>query len=180
MRAQIAKLFGAGHPALKLVSASCVAVLLGLSLIKGSYRVSAVATLEGRVQRAIVAGFDGYISEANARAGDLIRRGQILGRLDARELVLEQRKGSARKEQIRKEYREALAGHDRPQASILSAKLAQAEAELQLVGEHLTRFSSLPPGRDQPPHVLKEDCPGTKRFGDPDEVLEQAATVLQD
>ena len=38
-----------------------------------------------------------------------------------------------------KEYREALAGHDRAQVSIISAKRAQAAAQLDLVEENLLR-----------------------------------------
>ena len=49
------------------------ALLLLLTVVPGSYRISARASLEGRVQRALVAAVTGYIAEANVRAGDLVR-----------------------------------------------------------------------------------------------------------
>jgi len=140
-----ARLFGPHHPTLKLVASTLTLLVAFLVLARGDYRVVADATLEGRVQRAIVAGFDGYIAEAHARAGDLVKAGQILGRLDERDLALEQRKLVGLREQFRKEYREALAGHDRTQVNILSAKLAQAEAELDLTTEQLQRTRLVAP-----------------------------------
>src|SRR2546422_4999312 len=43
---------------------------------------------------AAVAAFNGYIAEAPVRAGDLVRRGQVLCALDDRELRLEDRKST--------------------------------------------------------------------------------------
>ena len=139
LRGQLAKLSGPGHFALKGAVALASVALLALALAPGTYRVSARAALEGRVQRAVVAGFEGYISEANARAGDVVRRGQILGRLNERDLQLEKRQLTGRVEQLRREYREAFAALDRTQVSIISAKKAQAEAQLALLDEQLAR-----------------------------------------
>jgi RND family efflux transporter MFP subunit len=145
IRNQLSHLFGPDHPSLKLAAIASVVLLLVLAFARADYRIAADATLEGRVQRAVVAGIEGYISEAHARAGDLVRKGQILGRLDTRDLVLEQKKLLAYREQLRREYREALAGHDRTQLNIRSAKLAQAEAQLELLGENLSRTQLIAP-----------------------------------
>ena len=145
LRERISELFAPGHPALKLGVAMAAAILLLLPLVKGNYRVTAAATLEGRVQRAVVSGLEGYIVEANARAGDLVKRGQPLARLDERDLVLERRKWVGRNEQLRKEYREALAAHDRTQVNIVSAQLAQARAQLELLEENLARTRLVAP-----------------------------------
>lgn len=139
------RLFGPGHPVFKIGAAIAVGILLLLTLAKGDYRVTAAATLEGRVQRAIVAGLDGYIAQASARAGDIVRRGQPLGRLDERDLLLERRKWEGRHEQIWKEHREALADHDRTQVSITSARLGQARAQLDLLEENLARTRLVAP-----------------------------------
>jgi RND family efflux transporter MFP subunit len=139
LRARIADLSGAEHPSRRLVAAALLGTLLLLTFATGDYRVTADATLEGRVQRAIVAGIDGYVTEANARAGDLVRRGELLGRLDDRDLVLERRKWAGRRAQLDKEYREALAAHDRAEVNIISARRAQAGAQLELVEENLLR-----------------------------------------
>ncbi len=145
LHVRLARLFGPGHPAFKLGAVIAVGILLLLTLAKGDYRVTAAATLEGRVQRAIVAGLDGYIAQANARAGDIVRRGQPLGRLDERDLLLERRKWEGRHEQIRKEYREALAGHDRAEVNITNARLGQARAQLDLLKENLARTRLVAP-----------------------------------
>jgi len=139
------RLLGPGHPAFKIGAAIAVGILLLLTLAKGDYRVTAAATLEGRVQRAIVAGLDGYIAQASARAGDMVRRGQPLGRLDERDLLLERRKWEGRHEQIWKEHREALAAHDRAEVNITSARLGQARAQLDLLEENLARTRLVAP-----------------------------------
>ena len=139
LHARIAELSGADYPSRRLLAAALLGTLLLLTFATGNYRVTADATLEGRVQRAVVAGIDGYVTEANARAGDLVSQGEVLGRLDDRDLMLERRKWAGRRAQLDEEYREALAGHDRAQVNIISAKRAQAAAQLELVEENLLR-----------------------------------------
>ncbi len=74
-----------------------------------------------------------------------MRKGQTLGRLDERTLRLERQKHEARREQHRKEYREAFAGHDRAEMNVLSARIAQADAHLELLSEQLTRARLVAP-----------------------------------
>jgi len=135
--ARWAELSEPGRATPKLVFATALLLLGVFVFARGDYRLTAEARLEGRVQRVIVAGLDGYIAEANARAGDIVSEGQVLGRLDDRDLLLERRKWAGRGDQLRKEYREALAVHDRAQVNIISAKIAQARAQLELLEENL-------------------------------------------
>ena len=109
--------------------AAGVLVLAFLAFATDGYRVPAEATLEGRVQRAIVAGVDGYVAEANVRAGDLVAAGDVMGRLDVRDLMLEARQLSGRYAQLMKEHRQGLARHDRSQVNILAARMEQTEAQ---------------------------------------------------
>ena len=136
---------GPGHLHHKLSALAFAAVLAVLSLANGDYRITAEATLEGRVQRAIVAGIDGYIAEANVRAGELLKEGQILARLDDRDLLLQHRNGSGKRAQLIKEHRKALAEHDRSQVNFLSAKIDQASAELELLEAQLERTHLVAP-----------------------------------
>jgi RND family efflux transporter MFP subunit len=145
LAARLSELRGSGDPRTRLVVASFLAIVLLLGLVHGDHRVTADATIEGRVQRAIVAGLDGYIAEANARAGDLVKRGQPLGHLDDRDLLLERRKWMGRRQQLKKEYREALSGLDRAKVNIISARIAQAEAQLDLLEGDLARTRLLAP-----------------------------------
>ena len=137
--------FGADRTLAKGVAVAVAVLLLLLTVAPGNYRISARASLEGRVQRALVAAVTGYIAEANARAGDLVRAGDVLARLDDRDLRLEHRKWASQRAQLEKEYREALAGQDRTRVSILSAQIEQAAAQLGLAQEQLGRTSVVAP-----------------------------------
>ncbi len=145
LAARFSELRRPGNPRTRLVVLSFLAVVLLLGFARGDHRITADATIEGRVQRAIVAGLDGYIAEANARAGDLVKRGQLLGHLDDRDLLLERRKWMGRREQLKKEYREALSSLDRAQVNIVSARISQAEAQLDLLEGDLARTRLLAP-----------------------------------
>jgi RND family efflux transporter MFP subunit len=145
VRATLSKLRESGHLDLKAAVLGSLLLVAFLLFAHGEYRVTADARLEGRVQRAIVAGLDGFISEANARAGDLVQKGQILGRLEDRDLLLEQRGWTGRHAQLLKEYRGAFAGHDRSQAGILTARIDQAIAQLELLDAQLARTRLVAP-----------------------------------
>jgi RND family efflux transporter MFP subunit len=134
-----------GHPAARLAAVAGVVTFVLLGVMPGTHRVTADATLEGLVQRAVVAGVDGYVAEASARAGDVVRQGQVLARLDERDLVLERRQWTAGLDQLRKEYREALSAHDRTQLNILQARIAQSRAQLALLDENLARTRLIAP-----------------------------------
>ena len=64
------KFFSAGSVGRKLALVAAMAAVGFLSVATGQYRVGADATIEGRLQRAVVVGFEAYIAEARARAGD--------------------------------------------------------------------------------------------------------------
>jgi len=132
-------LFGPARPALKLAAGLVLALVATLAFVDGEYRVTARAVVEGAVQRAAVAPFDGYIRTAPVRAGDTVRSGDILATLDDRDLVLDRLKWRAERDQLSQKYREALARSERSTMAVLSAQLAQAEAELALAEEKLAR-----------------------------------------
>ena len=132
-------LFGPGRPALKLIACLVLGLLATMALVDGEYRVTAKAVVEGEVQRAAVAPFDGFIRTAPARAGDTVRAGDVLATLDDRELVLDRLKWIAEREKLTQKHREALAKSERSAMAVLAAQLAQAEAELSLAEEKLSR-----------------------------------------
>ena len=137
--------FGPRHPGLKLVGSLGLALLVAVSLVQGEHRVSARTVIEGEVQRAIVAPFDGYVAESHVRAGDVVRAGQILVHLDDRDLRLDYTKWEAEREQHLRKHRQALAARERGTINVLSAQVNQAEAQLQLVAEKLTRATIVAP-----------------------------------
>ncbi len=139
------KLLGPRRPTLKLATLLLLALAVFVAFADGEFRVAAKTVVEGAVQRAAVAPFEGYIREAYVRAGDHVRQGQVLAVLDDRDLKLEQVKWESEKEQAARKYREALAKHDRAASRILAAQLNQAEAQLALAEEKLARTQLVAP-----------------------------------
>lgn len=138
-------ILGPRYPGLKLLGALALAVLFVASVATGEHRVTAKTVIEGEVQRAIVAPFEGYVAESLVRAGDVVKAGQLLVQLDDRDLRLEQLKWEAEREQHLRKHRQALAAGERAKMSVLAAQVNQAEAQLQLVAEKLTRAAIVSP-----------------------------------
>lgn len=139
MVASTRAIFGPRHPGWKLIAAVVLIVLVFFSIADGEHRVGAKTVVEGEVQRAAVAPFEGYIAESPVRAGDLVKAGALLARLDDKDLLLERTRWEAEREQHLRKYRQALATRDRPNMNVLGAQVNQAEAQLQLINEKLAR-----------------------------------------
>lgn len=141
----VKRLFGPGHLRLKLLAGGFCLLLAFLVLGTGMYRVSAKATLEGRVQRAVVAPFDGFIAASQVRAGEEVKLGQVLVELDDQDLRLEQRKWAGQRDELEREHRKALADLAHSRVRILRAQMAQAETRVQLTQDRLARSRLLAP-----------------------------------
>jgi Barrel-sandwich domain of CusB or HlyD membrane-fusion/GAF domain len=133
------------RPSLKLAAVLALAAALFLGFAEGKFRVTAKTLVEGAVQRAAVAPFQGYVAEALVRAGDTVRSGQLLAVLDDRDLRLERIRWRSEREQVHGKYSEALAKHDRSASRILAAQLGQADAQLALTEEKLARTQLVAP-----------------------------------
>jgi multidrug resistance efflux pump len=139
------KLAGPRHGGFKLACAFVAALALFLSFAKGSYRASADTRIEGEIQRAVTAPFQGYVRESFRRAGDTVRGGELLARMDDRDLKLERIRVTAQRDQLRQQYQEAMAIRERARARIVSAQVEQAEAQLALIEEQLARTGLVAP-----------------------------------
>jgi len=139
------KLVGPRHAAYKFAAAAAALLVLFFAFVDGTYRVSADAAIEGETQRAITAPIAGFVKEAPRRAGDTVKKGDIIGRFDDRDLRLDRVRLSSQQGQYTKQYREAMAKHDRPQAAIVTAQLEQVEAQIALVDEQLARIEMVAP-----------------------------------
>jgi RND family efflux transporter MFP subunit len=138
-------LFGPRHPGFKLAALSLLLAAAVLSVASMSYRVTAKVVIEGAVQRAVVAPFQGYVGESFVRAGDAVKPGQTLARLDDRELKLERVRWRSEAEQMQRRYRQAAAAQERAAMVVAAAQEDQAQAQLALVEERLARATLTAP-----------------------------------
>jgi RND family efflux transporter MFP subunit len=138
-------LVGRRHLRAKLLAAGLLGLGVWLSLATGAYRISATAVLEGTEQRALVAPIDGYVEQAYARAGELVRQGDLIAELDDRDLELERRRWSSERDDLGKRLGRAIGSFDRAEAAIIEAQLGKANAQLALVEEQLARTRIVAP-----------------------------------
>ena len=129
----LSRLFGAGYLGRKLTVLTVLAIVVFFSFATGPYRVTADTHLEGAVRQVIVAPFDGYIDSSPVRAGDLVQKDQIMGRLDDRDLRLEHLNWVSDRAKLERQHEEAMANYDRGQVKVLAAQLEQNSAKLKLV-----------------------------------------------
>jgi len=132
-------IFGPRHLALKACGVVFLMVMVFFAFAEGTYRVKAPTVLEGMVQRMISAPFNGYIAEVKVRPGDVVQEGALLCRLNDKDLRLEHGKWTAQREQLVKEHRGAMAKRDFAQLRIMGARISQAQAEIALLDEQLSR-----------------------------------------
>jgi len=145
LKTGLGKIIGPGHLVVKTICLLLLAATMFFSIVEGQYRVTAKTTIEGSVQRAIVAPYDGFLFEAAIRAGDTVKEGQILCSLDDRDMKLERVRWSSQREQFQRQYREAMAEGDRANVKILREQINQAEAQINLLDEQLSRALLLAP-----------------------------------
>ena len=138
-RALLQGVFGPRHPGAKLATVLGVVALLWVTLWQTDHRISARTVIEGATQLARVAPFDGYIAQGLVRAGDTVRKGQPMARLEDRDLKLERTRWAAEVEQAQRKFQVAMAQADRGTMGVMAAQALQAEAQLALVDEKLTR-----------------------------------------
>jgi len=139
LRDLVGKIVGPRDMVLKLCLAAAAGLVLFLTFATGEYRVTATAGLEPVVRRAVVAPFAGYIAEAPVRAGDLVRRDQVLATLDDNDLQLQRMKWASQLEQTTKQHQQAQAQRNAAQIMILAAQMDQARAEMALLDDQLAR-----------------------------------------
>jgi Membrane-fusion protein len=122
-----------------LWGAGIAALLLLFLCLPGQHRVTAHASLEGKIQRAIVAPEEGYLQEASVKAGEIIRQGQVLAQLDDKSIQLEIQRWLGEKQEYERQYNRELTALNPVEMRIAKAKIAQADAQLNLYRERLQR-----------------------------------------
>lgn len=145
MHKLMSRLFGPRHLIWKFTAATLLISVLAVSLIQIDYRVTAKTVIEGELQLAAVAPFDSFVVASYVRAGDTVRKGQVLCLLDDRDLKLEQHKWYSEREQHARKLREAMANHEMSDVQILSAQVQQADAQYALMTDRISRVQVTAP-----------------------------------
>jgi len=114
-------------------------LLAGLAAVPADVHVGGHARLEGAVQRVLVAPADGFLKRVHARPGDSVEAGQTLIEMAEQDLQLERVRWQSQLAQFENAYSAANARADRAQLVINQSRIAEAEAQLELVEMKLAR-----------------------------------------
>lgn len=139
LRLQLTRLFGPGHLIRKLIVAAVVVVAIFLTFARSDYQIGADAKIEGLVQRAVVAPYDGFIKSVSVRAGDTVAKGQVMATLEDRDFLLQRLKWVTELQQHRFEYDKALATGQPATINVVRAQMEQDNAQIKLLDEELAR-----------------------------------------
>ena len=142
---QLERLLGPGYAKRKLTVLLLLAAVAFGYFWHSLYRVTTEAVIEGQIQRSMVAPFNGFVLEAPVRAGDTVQAGQLLARLDDRDLLLERLKWLTERQRRKLEFEKAMGERNRSEQQISTTQVEQAEAQIRLVDEQLTRASLVAP-----------------------------------
>jgi len=129
----------------RAIAAGLLGVLLLTTIFNGTHQVSAEARISGDISQVVAAPLAGFVKSAEVRAGDQVKKGDLLAKLDDRSLQLELNKWQSERNQTSKAYHEAMAKKARTELSILRAKAEQIDAELALVEQRIKRTRLLAP-----------------------------------
>jgi multidrug resistance efflux pump len=134
-----AAVVGPRHLVWKAVAGLVLLLALVLAVVPVNYRVSAKTVTEGEIQRVAAAPFEGFLAEGLVRAGDIVREGQPIARLDDHELRVERIRWASERDQYDNKLREAMAQHDLSAIQVTGAQLAEAQAQQDLLDDKIAR-----------------------------------------
>jgi multidrug resistance efflux pump len=135
----LARLLGPEHTWWKAAGVALTLALLVIVVGTWPHRVEGSFLVRSDTLVNLPAPFEGYLAEVPVRVGDQVRAGDVLIRLDKRELLLEQ--GSLQAELARHEAERATAEVERRLADMRAAAAAkeQTQASLDIVRFRLSR-----------------------------------------
>lgn len=139
LTAPFKRVLGAGYLGTKILATCALALVLFFSLATGDFRIDTNTRLEGALNRALATPFDAYLEAAIYRAGQVVKAGDLLAKLDDRDMRLELVKLESQEAQYTRQLQLAQANWDSGQAGVVAAQLAQVQAQLNLVNSMLQR-----------------------------------------
>ncbi len=142
---KLVDIFGIKHLKIKFISFTVSLLFLLSSLLDGDFRITSAAILEGKIQRVISAPISGYLLSASVQAGDTVKKGEVMATLDDAELQLKLTQLRGQQQQARREYRQAVSTRNLVDVSVITAKLKQTTAEINLTQQQLNKISLTAP-----------------------------------
>jgi len=130
---QFSLLIGPGRLGRKITLFSFLFLSIFFSFMTGAYNISADAVIEGAELRSVVVPYDGYLQSATLRAGDTVKKGELLAELDTRQSRLQLMSWVSQEATSRRKYEDALAKNERTQVQINNAQSKRAQAEIELL-----------------------------------------------
>ncbi len=110
-----------------------LALVAAFLLSPNIYHIKAQATIEGAVERTVVAPMDAFLDEVHVIAGERVQKDQLLATFATDDLELERIKWRATRARNKKALRDAAARQERSRLRVLDAEVQHAQAELDLV-----------------------------------------------
>lgn len=136
---------GSERPGMRALFVLAAIVFIGSMSITTQWQIVAPAELLSDERRLITAPQAGFVADMQAAAGDQVTQGQVLARLDRREMELEAASRESEVVMAEAEFRAAMASYDRQTTGIARARLAQARARRASVEQQLNRTELVSP-----------------------------------
>lgn len=133
------KILGKGYLAYKLLAGILIAALLAITLIPVEDVVNAPLYLEGDKRYTVTTPQKGYLSEIKARPGDTVKQGQLLAKLEDKDLKLEASELKSQLEQSDGQFRQAMADMDAANSGLAVNQKQQTQSKLDLLDSKLER-----------------------------------------
>jgi len=139
LKKRIKSSLGVEKPGSKLLLLAVVGAIAAATFIPVNWHVRGEAELLPSERRLVTAAHSGFIEETLVAAGQGVEAGQLLARMDNRELELALASRESEVAVAEAEFRAAMASYDRQATGIARARLAQARARRDTVMQQLDR-----------------------------------------
>lgn len=135
-------LFGPVRLKWKIALVALLALVLASLGATGDYQANVEAVVEATPARRLAPPFEGRLGDVYVRAGDVVKRGQILARMDDTELQQERQRLQAEREKVQQAARAAGAEGG---AEAATARQREIEGRLIILDERLGRIQITSP-----------------------------------